>query len=126
MNPTAGSSPPIDAAVREARERLVRDEAVARLFRRDEGLWSADPGASRIILNRLGWLDAPAWGRARIAELRTFADLVRGRGVTRVLLLGMGGSSLAPEVFARVLGPAPGAPTLDVLDSTVPSAVRAA
>ena len=126
MNPTAGSSPPIDAAVREARERLVRDEAVARLFRRDAGLWSADPGASRIILNRLGWLDAPAWGRARIAELRTFADLVRGRGVTRVLLLGMGGSSLAPEVFARVLGPAPGAPTLDVLDSTVPSAVRAA
>jgi glucose-6-phosphate isomerase len=117
---------PLGAFARSTLDALARDEAIPRLFRRDAALWTAEPAASKSILNRLGWLDSPAWAKARIGELRTFSEVVRGRGVTRVLLLGMGGSSLAPEVFARVLEPAPGAPILDVLDSTVPSAVRAA
>jgi glucose-6-phosphate isomerase len=104
----------------------VRDEAVRRLFRRDASLWTDEPEAARGIKGRLGWLDSPGWARERIPELRAFADGVRERGAERALLLGMGGSSLAPEVFARVLGPAPGALSLDVLDSTVPAAVRAA
>jgi glucose-6-phosphate isomerase len=116
----------IEAGYRAALEALVRDEAIPRLYRRDATLWTGDSAAAKTIRNRLGWLDSPGWAKERIPELRAFAELVRERGVTRVLLLGMGGSSLAPEVFARVLGSAHGAPSLDVLDSTVPAAVRSA
>jgi glucose-6-phosphate isomerase len=117
---------PVEAGYRAALEALVRDEAIPRLYRRDASLWTDDPDAAKGIENRLGWLDSPGWARERIPELRAFADRVRERGIARALLLGMGGSSLAPEVFARVLGPAAGAPSLDVLDSTVPAAVRSA
>jgi glucose-6-phosphate isomerase len=117
---------PVEAPYRDALAALARSGAVERLHRRDAALWPGDDATRSAIRNRLGWLDSPVWARDRLAELDGFATSVRGRGFTRVLLLGMGGSSLAPEVFARVLGPAPGSPTLDVLDSTVPSAVRAA
>ena len=117
---------PLAAGYRAALDVLIRDEAIPRLYRRDATLWTDDAGAARAIRNRLGWLDSPGWARERIRELRAFAERARGRGVTRVLLLGMGGSSLAPEVLGRVLGPAPGAPSLDVLDSTVPAAVLSA
>src|SRR5262249_54031998 len=78
----------------------------------------------KVILSRLGWLDAPRWLEGKVRELTSFAAEVRGEGFTRVLLLGMGGSSLAPEVLAEVLHPSPGAPTLEVLDSTDPAALR--
>jgi transaldolase/glucose-6-phosphate isomerase len=117
---------PVEAGYRAALESLERNGAIGKIAGRDPGLWTEDPAAARVIANRLGWLDSPVWGRERIPELGAFAERVRGLGVTRVLLLGMGGSSLAPEVFARVLGPGPGAPALHVLDSTVPAAVRTA
>jgi glucose-6-phosphate isomerase len=114
------------ASYRDALEWLVSRDAPARLFRRDVSLWKeGDPGAhAAIIANRLGWVDAPAWLASRREELRAFAASLREEGFTRVLLLGMGGSSLAPEVLHRVLRPGPGAPTLAVLDSTDPAAVR--
>ncbi|HEY7729252.1 MAG TPA: hypothetical protein VID50_12470 [Candidatus Eisenbacteria bacterium] len=115
---------PIEAGYQAALQALVRDEAIPRLYRRDPTLWAGDAATARSVRSRLGWLDAPGWALERIPELRAFAEGLRHRGVSRVLLLGMGGSSLAPEVFARVLEPAPGAPSLDVLDSTVPAAVR--
>ena len=114
----------IDAAYRAALDSLVREDAVGRLFRRDATLWKKDPEHQKIILNRLGWLDSPRWLRDHIPELTAFAAEIRTEGFTRVLLLGMGGSSLAPEVLALVMRGAPGAPTLEVLDSTDPAAVR--
>ena len=108
----------IDAAYRAALDSLVREDAVGRLFRRDATLWKKDPEHQKIILNRLGWLDSPRWLRDHIQELTAFAAEIRTEGFTRVLLLGMGGSSLAPEVLALVMRGAPGAPTLEVLDST--------
>src|SRR3989441_9525630 len=116
----------LEAAYRAALESLARKEAVARLFRRDASLWKNEPEHQKIILNRLGWLDSPRWLGGRIEDLTAFASEVRSEGFTRVLLLGMGGSSLAPEVLAEVLTAAPGAPTLEVLDSTDPAAIRAA
>jgi len=116
----------VDAAYRAALDSLVREHAVGRLFARDAALWKKDPEHQKIILNRLGWLEAPSWLRARIEELAAFAADVRAEGFTRVLLLGMGGSSLAPEVLAMVMRVSPGAPTLEVLDSTDPAAVRTA
>jgi len=114
----------LEAATRATLDSLIRSDAVGRLFGRDASLWKKDPEHQRTIGNRLGWLDAPRWLEGRIPELTTFASEVRAEGFTRVLLLGMGGSSLAPEVLAEILRGAPGAPTLEVLDSTDPAAIR--
>jgi hypothetical protein len=93
-----------------------------RLWRHDHKLWSAEPVPE--IENRLGWLDLPERMAGRIEELRRFADEVRAEGIGRVVLLGMGGSSLAPEVLQRTLGNAAGFPSLEVFDTTHPRALR--
>ncbi|HEX7077067.1 MAG TPA: hypothetical protein VF363_01465 [Candidatus Eisenbacteria bacterium] len=113
----------LEAPYRETLRALVDDDAVARLAARGPNLWKDDPAHAAVIRARLGWLDAPEWLRGRVGELTTFASDVRGAGFTRVLLLGMGGSSLAPEVLQRCLPAGPGAPALAVLDSTDPAAV---
>lgn len=77
------------------------------------------------IANRLGWLASPALMAASVERVRHFADSIRTAGFTDVVLLGMGGSSLAPEVLRLVLGVQPGWPNLHVLDSTDPAAVLA-
>ncbi|HTM01245.1 MAG TPA: transaldolase [Candidatus Omnitrophota bacterium] len=116
----------LEGAYRETLESLRNGDAVARLFARDASLWKDDPAHAAVIRNRLGWLDEPGRLRGRIAELQAFSADVRAAGFTRVLLLGMGGSSLAPEVLKRCMTPGPGAPILDVLDATDPDAVRSA
>lgn len=97
---------------------------IDRLFRGDASLWGRDPAARRIIRNRLGWLRAPERMLRLVPRLDAFAREVRQEGIRHVLLLGMGGSSLCVEVFARVFPAPPGFPVIAVLDSTVPSAVR--
>ncbi len=114
------------ASYRDALDRLVAQQAPARLFDRDPFLWKREPAPAAVIRNRLGWLDSPAWLVAHRDELRGFAAAVRSEGFTRIVLLGMGGSSLAPEVLQRSLRPGPGTPTLSVLDSTDPAALRSA
>ena len=102
------------------------ERAAAGLWRRDPATWSADGTVQKKIANRLGWLSAPALMTASVDRLRAFADGVKRDGFTDVVLLGMGGSSLAPEVLRDVLGGAPGWPRFQMLDSTDPAAVRAA
>ena len=116
----------LESATRDAIKRLVDEDVIARIAARSANVWKDDPAHAAIIRNRLGWLDAPAWLRAHADELRQFSSEVRAQGFTHVLLLGMGGSSLAPEVLHRCLRAGPGAPTLDVLDATDPAAVRSA
>src|SRR3989442_13048451 len=74
-------------------------------------------------MNRLGWIDAPEVSRAQWPELAAFAAGTRQDGLTRVLLCGMGGSSLAPAVLAHAFGGARGGAAFDILDSTDPGAV---
>jgi len=112
------------ASYDDALRQLTALRATKRLFDRDPSLWKSDEAHAAVIRNRLGWLDAPAWLAARREELRAFAKEIRGAGFTRIVLLGMGGSSLAPEVLQRTLRPGPGAPTLEVLDATNPGAIR--
>jgi len=95
---------------------------VPRIWDRDHTVWDDDPTE---IADRLGWLDAPQRAAGTFAELRRSADAAIADGVTDVLLVGMGGSSLYPEVLAAVFGPRPGSPRLRVLDSTDPAAVLA-
>ena len=94
-----------------------------RLWAGDHALWSAEPVPE--LTDRLGWLRAPAAAAQTLPEWNAFAEEVRA-WCDRVVLLGMGGSSLAPEVFREIFGPAPGYPDLTVLDSTHPAAVRTA
>ena len=98
---------------------------VKKLTARDPSLWVEDETARREIAVRLGWLELPAGMAPRVGDVREFAEQVRGAGFTRVVLLGMGGSSLAPETFAGVFGPRPLWPTLRVLDSTDPAHISA-
>ena len=108
----------------EARLRAWEEQdVVARLWAKDHTLWAAEPVPE--ISDRLGWLTLPGAMRPEVPALEEFAAEVAADGVTRVVLLGMGGSSLAPEVFARTLGHRLGYPELLVLDSTHPGAVRA-
>ena len=116
--------PDQERAVRVRLARLDAEGFAARLERRDESLWSDDPEHRKIARNRLGWLGVPATMRAQTGAFRDFAADVRSEGFQRVVLLGMGGSSLAPEVLRRALGVAPGFLDLEVLDSTSPAAVR--
>ena len=114
------------AAITARLESLGKAGFHRRLAAGDETLWGADPSRRRVVSERLGWLRTPASMRDRAAEFGAFADEVASAGLTRVLLLGMGGSSLAPETLARVFGSRPGGLPLSVLDDTSPASVRAA
>lgn len=90
-----------------------------RLWRGDATLWSGADEA-----NWLGWLNIAPQIRDRAGDLCAFAYQVRNRGITDILLLGMGGSSLCPEVLAMTFGCREGWPRLHVLDSTIPAQVQ--
>src|SRR5918996_833971 len=94
----------------------------SRLWNKDPTLWSSE--AVPELTDRLGWLELPETMKEKLGDLRAFADQVKSDGVRHVVLLGMGGSSLAPEVFQRTFGNQPGYPALIVLDSTHPAAVK--
>jgi len=100
--------------------------AAVGIWSRDPSAWSADPAVQKKIADRLGWMSSPQLMAAAIPRLRTFADTVKREGISDVVLLGMGGSSLAPEVIRACIGIAPGWPRLQMLDSTDSAAVRAA
>ena len=109
------------ATADEAVASLEKSDAIARIWSRDHTLWSDDPTE---IADRLGWLDVASSMLGEVDDLTAFADEVRRAGIEHVVLLGMGGSSLGPEVLARSLGSRPGFPELIVLDSTLPSRIR--
>jgi transaldolase / glucose-6-phosphate isomerase len=95
-----------------------------RIWARDPTVWKEDPNTPE-IRDRLGWLTVGEAMAQQVKTLTAFAGEVRAE-FSRVVLCGMGGSSLAPEVVWRTFGAAPGHPVLHVLDSTDPRAVRQA
>ncbi|MDE2705122.1 MAG: hypothetical protein OXI35_08640, partial [Gemmatimonadota bacterium] len=108
--------------VQRAAERLAAERVYERILARDHTVWRPDPTE---IANRLGWLDSPRVMRDAIGPIRQAINAACADGYTHALLLGMGGSSLAPEVFRAVFGVADGFLDLSVLDSTQPDAVLA-
>ncbi len=94
-----------------------------RLWAKDHTVWSEQPVPE--LTDRLGWLKLPESMRTQAEDLARFGQEIRSEGFRDVVVLGMGGSSLAPEVYARTYGSASGFPELSVLDSTHPEAVRA-
>ncbi|HZN89694.1 MAG TPA: bifunctional transaldolase/phosoglucose isomerase [Thermoleophilaceae bacterium] len=111
--------PPIVERVKQA-----QSEGVARrVWKKDDSLWGG-PGVPEIG-NRLGWLTISEKMLEHAAELHEFADAAKADGFEHAVLLGMGGSSLGPEVIRRSYGDVPGGMKLHVLDSTDPGAVVA-
>ena len=119
MDPAASLGPLRDAVAEATPQAMA---VVPRMWQRDHTVWQDDPEE---VTDRLGWLDAPDRAVTLLPRLRGLASEVVADGVTDVLLVGMGGSSLFPRVLADVFAPAPGHPRLHVLDSTDPRAVLA-
>lgn len=105
----------INLAIYQARVSLV----AKRMRAKDASLWTTDESAARMIRNSLGWLNVAAEMTGVVGELRAFADEVRQK-FKHVMVCGMGGSSLCPEVLAQTFGQQPEFPELLVLDSTDP------
>lgn len=107
-------------AVTERLRRMDEDKVIPRIWRKDHTVWKDDPTE---ITNRLGWLNVMDLMHERIGELEAFATQAAADGLETAVLLGMGGSSLAPEVFSRTFGTAEGALELIVLDTTHPDTI---
>ena len=105
---------------------LNRDGFAEKLWARHTDLWSSDYAVQQAIANRLGWLDGVEFASSQLPRVRAFVRRVRAQRYSDVVLFGMGGSSLAPEVFHRLFGRDDQLPRFSMLDSTDPAAVRSA
>lgn len=112
-----------EPAVQARLERWQNEGFGRRLWGKDHTVWSAQPVPE--LTDRLGWLKLPESMRTQAEDLARFGQEVRAAGFRDAVVLGMGGSSLAPEVFGRAFGSVNGYPALTVLDSTHPEAVSA-
>ncbi len=111
---------PLAGNVAAARDQLCRERVAARILQRDHTLWKPGPAG---IGNRLGWIDSPVVMARHLGPIDDLVDGALRDGLTHALVLGMGGSSLAAEVFARLPSVAGRRLRLSVLDSTDPAAV---
>jgi len=122
---------PLAASVQRRVANLIADAVPARLWSNDPTLWTSDPAGQDEVRKRLGWLDLPRSSRAAVKEIDDFVRGVHADGLTHVLLLGMGGSSLAPEVLSLIYSSlaskqgsgGEGALPFSILDSTDPAQV---
>jgi transaldolase/glucose-6-phosphate isomerase len=110
----------VDETLKEIQTRNL----VRRIWAKDPTVWHQDPEAQKIIRHALGWLTISQEQLPHISRLQAVAKDIKEAGFKHVLLLGMGGSSLCPEVLRMTYGVIDGYPELHVLDSTVPSQVR--
>ena len=109
----------VSAAIKEA----DKGDVMRRIWRKDASLWKQDEAHQKIIKNALGWLTVPDMMIGVEDDLVAFADRIRGvREFKHVMVCGMGGSSLCPEVLRQTFGKQEGYPELLVLDSTDPDA----
>lgn len=108
------------SAYSTALEAAVGNQLAQRIWQRDHTVWNPAPTE---ISNRLGWLDIAERMQPEAAALTLYARTLQAEGITHALLLGMGGSSLAPEVYSLLLG-SEGVITLGVVDSTDPEYIE--
>jgi len=113
-----GYRPAVDAALAE----MADERIAARIWAHDHTVWKPEPAE---IANRLGWLHIAETMVENVPRMEALAAEAREAGYTHVLLLGMGGSSLASELFSKTFGARADGLSLTVLDSTDPSAVLA-
>lgn len=108
----------VDAAL----ETLAEERVLSRIWAHDHTVWKSDPEE---ITNRLGWLHSPNVMVENVGRMEKLAEAARSDGYTHALHLGMGGSSLAPDLFGQTFDRGDGGLDLQVLDSTDPATVLA-
>lgn len=119
-------SPEVTDAFKKKAAELQKKDFLNRFFKKDPSIWKDDAAHVAVINNRLGWVRAHEWMLGKLHEIEQFVNEVRAAKVTDIVLLGMGGSSLAPEVMS-LLCPAKGKrPAFYMLDTTDPAAILAA
>ncbi len=109
----------VDSALAQCDTEKIAD----RLWAGDVSLWTNDPETRSAVGQRLGWLQVVEIMAGETERLREFANDIRSSGFKHAVLLGMGGSSLAPEVFSSCFGPADGYLDLKILDTTIPASI---
>jgi glucose-6-phosphate isomerase/transaldolase/glucose-6-phosphate isomerase len=109
------------SVVHPALDGLTRERVIERLWSKDHRLWKPDP---KEIADRLGWLTVQDQMRQQLGQLQRCVAAAKDLKMKDVVLLGMGGSSLGPEVFRTLFGSQKGFPRLWVLDSTIPGWIR--
>ncbi|AIE87461.1 hypothetical protein [Fimbriimonas ginsengisoli] len=112
-----------EAAVKERLEQLRQSDFSNRFWKKDPTLWGGDAQRQQAVASMLGWIDVLPKIEARLAEIDDFVADVRQAGFERVILAGMGGSSLAPLVFSECILRGENGLRVDVLDSTDPATV---
>ena len=120
---TAGK---IDESYERALARLGKAGAMRRIMRREAAVYGGNAKHRAKIANRLGWVDIAGTMRRKAGEIEEFGRKAIADGFRHVIILGMGGSSLCPDLLGRVYGTRKGIKTYTVLDSTDPAAVKAA
>ncbi|MBI1912845.1 MAG: bifunctional transaldolase/phosoglucose isomerase [Deltaproteobacteria bacterium] len=115
-----------EAPVSDALEEIEHENFLKRLWAKDPTLWKTTPEDKKLIKEALGWLNLPEIMEDNKDSIISFAAEIKKAGFTHAVLLGMGGSSLAPLVMNDAFGSAKGYPKLIVLDSTDPEAVKKA
>jgi len=119
-----GAPGDLNAAVDAALDRLAQGGFLRKLWAHDPAPWSNDPQHVEIIKHALGWVEIAQQTHAQSGDLREFANACAKR-FDHVVVLGMGGSSLAPDILRATFGRTPGFPQLHVLDSTDPQQIKA-
>ncbi len=109
-------------SIRDQISRWRKSSFNRRLWQKDASLWFDEPVPE--IEDRLGWLTLPETSPNLLERYHSFARMVSEHEIDKIVLMGMGGSSLAPRVFQQTFGNAPGYPELIVLDSTHPNAIE--
>lgn len=109
----------VDSAIHEAETNQI----LKRIWRKDASLWKTDDESQRLIKNSLGWLTVADEMIGVAGDLMEYADFIRQRGFRHVMVCGMGGSSLCPEVLRQTFPRREGFPELLVLDSTDPDVI---
>ena len=111
--------------LKAAMDEVASTKIVERFWKREAAVWSDNADDQKIINNALGWLTVTDLMQGKLKELQSFAAEIRAAGFKHAVVLGMGGSSLCPEVLRRTFGRQMDYPELLVLDSTLPAAVLA-
>lgn len=105
-------------------DRAAKQSLIPRIWAGDVSLWTGDPEGQKEAGARLGWLTASRQSKDLVGDIQSVVSEVKKAGFAHVVLLGMGGSSLAPAVFQSFFGSAEGYPELIVLDSTDPLQIK--
>ena len=120
----------LKAVIPDRVKELSKAKVIDKLNRGEPGLWTKDPKGQVEFKNRLAWLHSPTMTLASVMEIQKFAEHCFKNGFTHALLLGMGGSSLAPEVFSELFAadkkPGDKGLTLKIVDSTDPGRIAEA